>query len=140
MASLGLLLFTLAGRVDIVGFWLYIGMAILYQVVSLLVIVPRYPAYVDLDEARKAQHADVKAWDKEGVEVTSTVLDTGSLAVVDSPTDGTTQAALSVLVRAGEQDKSPYKITFYAVTTASPIHKWEIDLKRKIKELQHPPP
>jgi protein-S-isoprenylcysteine O-methyltransferase Ste14 len=64
LASLGLLLFTLAGRVDIVGFWLYIGVAILYQVVSLLVIVPRYPAYVDLDEARKAQHADVKEWDK----------------------------------------------------------------------------
>jgi hypothetical protein len=64
LASLGLLLFTLAGRVDIVGFWLYIGVAILYQVVSLLVIVPRYPAYVDLDEARKASHANVKEWDK----------------------------------------------------------------------------
>jgi protein-S-isoprenylcysteine O-methyltransferase Ste14 len=64
LASLGLLLFTIAGRVDIVGFWLYIGIAIVYQVVSLLVIVPRYPAYVDLDEARKARHADVKAWDR----------------------------------------------------------------------------
>jgi hypothetical protein len=28
LASLGLLLFTLADRVDIVGFWLYIGIAI----------------------------------------------------------------------------------------------------------------
>ena len=64
LASLGLLLFTVAGRVDIVGFWLYIGVAILYQVVSLVIIVPRHPAYVDLDEARKASHADVKAWDK----------------------------------------------------------------------------
>jgi protein-S-isoprenylcysteine O-methyltransferase Ste14 len=64
LMSLGLLLFTLAGRVDIVGFWIYIAVAILYQVVSLLVIVPRYPAFVDLDEARKARHTNEKEWDK----------------------------------------------------------------------------
>jgi len=62
--SLGLLLFTLAGRVDILGFWIYIATAILYQIVSLLIIVPRHPAYVDLDEARKARPSNVKAWDK----------------------------------------------------------------------------
>ena len=64
LASLGLLLFTLAGRVNIVGFWIYIAVAILYQVVGLAVIVPRYPAYMDLDNARKATHANVKQWDK----------------------------------------------------------------------------
>lgn len=62
--SLGLLLFTLAGRVDILGFWIYIATAILYQIVSLLIIVPRHPAYVDLDEVRKARPSNVKAWDK----------------------------------------------------------------------------
>jgi len=64
LASLGLLLFTLAGSLNIVGFWVYIVLAILYQVVSLVIIVPKYPAYIDLDEARKATHANVKQWDK----------------------------------------------------------------------------
>jgi protein-S-isoprenylcysteine O-methyltransferase Ste14 len=64
LASLGLLLFTLAGRVNILGFWVYLTVAILYQVVSLWIIVPRYPAYMDLDEARRARHANVKGWDR----------------------------------------------------------------------------
>jgi protein-S-isoprenylcysteine O-methyltransferase Ste14 len=64
LASLGLLLFTLAGTLDILGFWIYVALAILYQVISLFIIVPRYPAYVDLDEARRARHADVKGWDR----------------------------------------------------------------------------
>jgi protein-S-isoprenylcysteine O-methyltransferase Ste14 len=64
LISLGLLLFTLAGRVNILGFWIYLVTAILYQVVVLLIIVPRYPAYMDLDEVRKASHANVKVWDK----------------------------------------------------------------------------
>lgn len=64
LASLGLLLFTLAGKVNILGFWIYIAIAILYQAISLLIIVPKYPAYIVLDEARKVRHTDVKAWDK----------------------------------------------------------------------------
>jgi protein-S-isoprenylcysteine O-methyltransferase Ste14 len=63
-ASLGLLLFTLAGRINILGFWIYMAVAILYQVISLLIIVPRYPAFVDLDEARKVRHTDERQWDK----------------------------------------------------------------------------
>ena len=64
LASLGFLLFTLAGSVNILGFWIYITIAILYQIISLLVIVPRYPAYIALDEARKVRHTNVKACDK----------------------------------------------------------------------------
>jgi protein-S-isoprenylcysteine O-methyltransferase Ste14 len=64
LASLGLLLFTLAGKVNILGFWIYMVVAILYQAISLFIIVPRYPAYVDLDETRKARHANVKRWDR----------------------------------------------------------------------------
>ena len=63
LASLGLLLFTLAGRANILGFWIYLAVAISYQVISLLVIVPRYPAFVALDEMRRARHTDVKQWD-----------------------------------------------------------------------------
>jgi protein-S-isoprenylcysteine O-methyltransferase Ste14 len=64
LASLGLLLFTLAGRVNILGFWIYIAVAILYQTISLLIIVPKYPEYVALDDARKARHTNVKEWDR----------------------------------------------------------------------------
>jgi protein-S-isoprenylcysteine O-methyltransferase Ste14 len=64
LASLALLLFTLAGTVNIPGFWIYTAVAIAYQVISLLIIVPRYPAYVDLANARQARHADVKGWDR----------------------------------------------------------------------------
>jgi protein-S-isoprenylcysteine O-methyltransferase Ste14 len=64
LMSLGLLLFTLAGEVTILGFWIYLATAIIYQLVSLLIIVPKYPAYIALDEARKAKRADVKTWDK----------------------------------------------------------------------------
>lgn len=64
LASLGLLLFTLAGTVNILGFWIYLAVAILYQVISLFIVVPRYPAYLDLDETRKRRHANVKGWDR----------------------------------------------------------------------------
>jgi protein-S-isoprenylcysteine O-methyltransferase Ste14 len=64
LASLGLLLFTIAGRVDIPGFWIYIVVAVLCQITGLLVIVPRYPEYMALDEARRARHANEKAWDQ----------------------------------------------------------------------------
>jgi len=64
LATLGFLLFTLAGKVDILGFWIYIVVAILYQVISLLIIVPKYPEYVALDDARKARPTNVKRWDR----------------------------------------------------------------------------
>lgn len=64
LLSLGLLLFTLAGKVTILGFWIYLATAIICQIVSLLIVVPKYPAYIDLDAARKASHSDVKTWDK----------------------------------------------------------------------------
>jgi protein-S-isoprenylcysteine O-methyltransferase Ste14 len=64
LAALGVAFFVLAGRIDIWGFWIYIAVVILYQVISLSIIVPNYPAYSDLAEARKVRHSDVKAWDK----------------------------------------------------------------------------
>jgi protein-S-isoprenylcysteine O-methyltransferase Ste14 len=64
LASLGLLFFVLAGTLDILGLWIYIAIAILYQVISLLIIVPKYPEYLALDEARRARPTNVKEWDK----------------------------------------------------------------------------
>ena len=64
LALLGYFLFTLAGKVNILGFWIYIAIAIVHQVISLLIIVPKYPEYVALDNARKARHTNEKGWDK----------------------------------------------------------------------------
>ncbi len=55
LASMGFLLFTLAGKTNILGFWLYTVVAILYQVISLLIIVPRYPVYIALTEAHRRE-------------------------------------------------------------------------------------
>jgi protein-S-isoprenylcysteine O-methyltransferase Ste14 len=64
LMALALLLFTLAGTYNIPGFWIYITLAISYQFVSLIILVPRYPAFLDLDAARKSRHPDAKKWDK----------------------------------------------------------------------------
>lgn len=76
----------------------------------------------------------VSAVDSEGTDATAEVLDIGTLTVVNSPTDGTTNSALAVLVKGGI-DREKYKITFKGVTNSTPAHKWEIDLYLKIKEL-----
>jgi protein-S-isoprenylcysteine O-methyltransferase Ste14 len=64
LMALALLLFTLAGTYDVLGFWVYISLAIFYQFISLLIIVPRYPAFIDLDETRRSSHSNAKKWDK----------------------------------------------------------------------------
>ena len=64
LISLALLLFTLAGTIHVVGLWIYFFVAISYQFISLFIIVPRYPTFIDLDEERRAKHPDAKKWDK----------------------------------------------------------------------------
>jgi len=67
LMALGTLFFALAGTVNVLGFWIYVAVVLLYQIVSLLIIVPRYPAYMTLANERKAKHANVKKWDKRVV-------------------------------------------------------------------------
>ncbi len=64
LMALALLLFTLAGTYNVPGFWIYITLAISCQMISLFIIVPRYPALIDLAEARRSKHPDAKKWDK----------------------------------------------------------------------------
>lgn len=68
----------------------------------------------------------VVAVNNVGADATNDVLDTGSIS-----NDGTTKVL--VLVRAGTEALSPYKITFKAVTSVD--HKWEVDVQMKIKEI-----
>ncbi len=64
LSSLGVLFFVVAGTLKILGFWIYAGTVLIYQIVSLLILVPRYPAYVELARVRKVQRTDAKKWDK----------------------------------------------------------------------------
>lgn len=61
--------------------------------------------------------SSVLAEDKDGTDVSDTVLDQATKEVSGSQ--------LKILVRAGSVSASPYKITFRAVTSNG--YKWEID-------------
>jgi len=75
-------------------------------------------------EAIDLGSSSVAAVDKNGDDVSTTVLDQGTL--ID---DG---YYLKIRCRAGDESLSPYKITFKIPTDAG--NKWEIDVKMKIKE------
>jgi hypothetical protein len=90
--------------------------------------------YVDVLESGEALSlapSTVIAEDKDGNDVTSTVLEASTKALDDSE-DGGTNNVLKIRCRAGVEASSPYKITFKGETTLA--NKWEIDVKMKIKE------
>ncbi len=60
----GVLFFAFAGTIKIWGFWIYVATVLTYQIVSLLIIVPRFPSYVELARLRKIQREDAKKWDR----------------------------------------------------------------------------
>ena len=88
---------------------------------------------IDSDAGEKLDLAkcSVKAWDRNGQDVTNTVLDIGTMALGDSA-EGGTDNVLNVRVRSGSQALSPYIITYYGETNLG--EKWEIDVKMKIRE------
>ena len=69
----------------------------------------------------------MSARDKDNNDVTSTVID-GTTVVNDG--DGRVQG----LIKAGDEALAPYVVTFKCVTDSIPVHKWEIDVKMKVKE------
>lgn len=79
----------------------------------------------DTGELASLVGSSVVAEDKDGNDVSATLLDQGTIAV-----DGT---QLRILLRAGTEDLSPYKVTFKIQTSLN--NKWEIDVKVRIKEL-----
>lgn len=70
--------------------------------------------------------------DKDGTDVSSTLLDIGTMVTVVGSESGLADAGLQVLIRAGSEAASNYKYTFYGVTSNS--HKWERDITMKVKE------
>ncbi len=64
LVPVGVLFFAFAGTLKIWGFWIYAATVLTYQILSLLIIVPRFPAYVELAHLRKVQRGDAKKWDR----------------------------------------------------------------------------
>lgn len=64
LSAPGALFFAISGTVNVPGFWIYIASVLGYQIISLLIIVPRYPAYVELAQVRQVKHDDFKKWDR----------------------------------------------------------------------------
>jgi hypothetical protein len=92
-------------------------------------------------EALVVGSCSVVCEDKAGEDVTSTLLDIATMAVInadatdaDPPGSGVENGALQVLIRAGSEALSQYKFTFYGVTDLTPPNKWEKDITLKIKE------
>lgn len=68
----------------------------------------------------------VTATDKDGTDVTATVTDQSSL----TPVRGT---RVEVIVRAGQESASPYKLTFECDTSIG--HHWEHDIEMLVVEI-----
>ncbi len=64
LAALGTLFFAVSGTASVSGFWIYVATVLAYQILSLLIIVPRYPSYVELAQVRQTRRSDVRKWDR----------------------------------------------------------------------------
>jgi len=79
----------------------------------------------NMSDAETITAQAVVARDKNGDDVSAIVLDQSTVQVVNQ--------GVEVKVRAGEVASEPYVITF-TCTTDYP-HKWEIDVKMRVKDL-----
>jgi hypothetical protein len=73
----------------------------------------------------------VSAKDPDGQDVTATVTDQTTIAVVDGESSGVVSGAVQCLIKAGS-DGVTYKLTFKGVSDLD--HKWEKDINMKVKE------
>ena len=73
-------------------------------------------------------------YDASGATCTTAIADLSTMTLINGSSTGMTSSSLQLLVRAGEEANSPYKLTFKGVTDLSPPHKWEKDIAMKIKE------
>lgn len=81
--------------------------------------------------------SDIVAVDKDGTDVSSTVLDNSYKTVSTADADDidvtpVTNGMLMTRVQAGTEDAMPYKITFKGVTNAD--NQFETDVTMKIKD------
>lgn len=87
-----------------------------------------------LPDSSASEACDIKCWDKDGTDVTDTLLDIDTMTTITGSESALPNAALQVLFKGGSESAEPYKFTFYAVTTLDPPNKWEKDITMRIRE------
>jgi protein-S-isoprenylcysteine O-methyltransferase Ste14 len=114
LVVLGFLFFSIAGTVRVWGFWIYAATVLLYQLLSLLYILPRYPAYIELAQVRAVKRTGAKWWDKPLVfSLMGAVLLTYTLAAMDVGRLHLAELPLTL---------APFGVIFYAAGTA--LNQW----------------
>jgi len=78
--------------------------------------------------------SDIKCVDKDGTDVTTTLVNISTKLLITGSQSGLVNSGLQVQIKGGTEAGSVYKYTFYGVTDASPPNKFEKDIKMKIKE------
>lgn len=71
--------------------------------------------------------------DKDGSDVSATLLDISTKALITGWKSNLANAGLQVLIKGGAVDAQPYKYTFKGVTDSD--HKWEKDLSMRIVDI-----
>lgn len=84
-------------------------------------------------EAISVGDSSVAAEDKNGVNVSDTFLEQGTIVVGNDPKGSYTNNMLSMRVRAGDPSLYPYKVTFYMQTTEG--NKYESDRIVNVEEI-----
>ena len=77
-------------------------------------------------------NSSVVAEDKDGTDVTSTLLESGTKALADDPNGGTDNM-LTMRLQNGTEAASPYKVSFKIQTTDG--NKYEVDMDVEVEEL-----
>lgn len=72
--------------------------------------------------------------DKDGTDVSATLLDIGTKTLIEGSESGITDAGLQVVIKGGSESAEPYKYTFKGVTDLNPANKWEKDVTMRIRE------
>ena len=89
------------------------------------VIAGDFADVLETGETLDLSSSSVSATDKDGNDVSLTILEQATVVIEGSQ--------LKVRCMAGESDLSPYKVTFRTSTNLT--NKWEIDIKLQVKEL-----
>ena len=84
------------------------------------------------EETLQLGSCSVVCIDKDGVDVTATLLDIAEMTLVTGTESELPLAGLQVLIKGGSEAASKYKYTFKGVTSVG--HHWERDISLKIKE------
>jgi len=87
----------------------------------------------DADEVIVLGSSAITAVDVNGDDASSIVLDDTTIKLADDPNGNYTDNVLSIRVKAGVEDDSPYQITFRMVTDKG--NKWEVDTRMTINEI-----